>query len=124
MCCPAVVGLGWVVSRGGGGGAYVEYGPKRKKNAISLNKTEEKENTQCGQEDHLPGPALFVGASTSHTVTISPVKQRDIVSKTKKKKKKKHMRGLRTCILSPHCHCLCLWWSIVVVGRERGEGEE
>jgi hypothetical protein len=42
-----------------------------------------------------------MGAGTSHAITISPVEQRDIVSK----KKKKHMRGLRTCILSPHCHC-------------------
>jgi hypothetical protein len=81
---------------------------------------EEKENTPLWLGGSPPGPVSFVGASTSHAVTISPVEQRDIVSK---KKTKKNMRGLRTHVLSPHCHCHACG-VVVVVERERGEGEE
>jgi hypothetical protein len=64
-----------------------------------------------------PGPASFMGAGTSHAVTISPVEQRVIVSK----KKKKHTRGLRTCVLSPHCHC-CACGSRSGGGEGEGRG--
>jgi hypothetical protein len=95
-------------------------GLKRKeKNAISLNKTEEKENTPMWLGGSPPSPASFMGASTSHAITISPVEQRDIVSK----KTKKNTRGLRTCILSPHCHFhACGSRSGGGEGEERGGG--
>jgi hypothetical protein len=66
-----------------------------------------KKNTPLWPGGSPPGPALFVGAGTSHAVTVSPVEQSNIVSKkkTKKKKQKKNTRGLRTRVLSPHCRC-------------------
>jgi hypothetical protein len=64
----------------------------KKKNAISLKKTEEKEeekNSPMWPGGSLPGPASFMGAGTSHAITISPIEQRDIMSKNKNKKKQK-----------------------------------
>jgi hypothetical protein len=48
-----------------------------------------KKNTPLWLGGSPPGPASFVGASTSHAVTVSPVEQSNIVSKKNKKKKAK-----------------------------------
>jgi hypothetical protein len=74
-------------------------GLKRRKNTISLIERKKKKNTPLWPGGSPPGPVSFMGAGTSHTITISPVEQSNIVSKKKKKK------GLRTGVLSPHCHC-------------------
>jgi hypothetical protein len=48
-----------------------------------------KKNTPLWPGGSPPGPASFVGAGTSHAVTVSPVEQSNIVSKKKQKKKAK-----------------------------------
>jgi hypothetical protein len=52
-----------------------------------------KKNTPLWLGGSPPGPASFVGASTSHAVTISAVEQSNIVSKKKRKKEKKTYEG-------------------------------
>jgi hypothetical protein len=91
-------------------------GLKRKKNAISLKKMEEEKNTPLWPRGSSLSPASFVGAGTSHTITISPVEQRDIVSKknkkkTNKKKKKKTYEGTQDMHPESPLPLLCLWGS-------------
>jgi hypothetical protein len=52
-----------------------------------------KKNTPLWPGGSPPGPASFVGAGTSHAVTISAVEQSNIVSKKKRKKEKKTYEG-------------------------------
>jgi hypothetical protein len=48
-----------------------------------------KKNTPLWPGGSPPGPVLFMGAGTSHAITVSPVEQSNIVSKKKQKKKAK-----------------------------------
>jgi hypothetical protein len=86
-------------------------GLKRRKNTISLKEWKGEKNTSLWPEGSPPSPVLFRGASTSHAITISPVEQRNIVSKKKRKKEKKRYEGTQdTCPESPF-PLLCLWGS-------------
>jgi hypothetical protein len=70
---------------------------------------EEKKNTPLWPGGSPPGPASFVGASTSHTITISPVEQSDIVSKKKRKKEKKRYEGTQDMRPESPLPLPCLW---------------